>query len=187
MSQHQKMSQKAFADYLGCRPSYVTKLKQDGRLVLADDGAVMVAESVARIEATRDPAKRAVAERHATDRGTALTVEAADRDAADKAAEDPAVLSNPDYQVARAKREHFAAEREEMRYRQEAGELLVATEVQGELADILTELRTRLEALPDTLAPQLAPLTDEAQVRARMAEEIENVLADAARRMEQIA
>lgn len=166
------LTQKAFAEHIGCRPSYVTKLKKDGRLVIGDDGLVRVAESIARIEATRDPAKRAVAERHATERGGAL-----------QAPEDPAVLANPDYQAARAKREHFAAEREEMRYRQEAAELLVAVEVEGEVASILTELRTRLEALPDTLGPQLAPITDEQQVRTRLAEEIELALGEVARRL----
>lgn len=179
------LTQKAFAEHIGCRPSYVTKLKQDGRLVLSDAGLVRVAESIARIEATRDPAKRAVADRHATERGAALQTPAGE--GADKPAEDPATLANPDYQAARAKREHFAAEREEMRYRQEAGELLVAVEVEGEVATILTELRTRLEALPDTLGPQLAPITDEQQVRTRLAEEIEMALGEVARRMGEVA
>lgn len=179
------LTQKAFAEHIGCRPSYITKLKQDGRLVIGDDGLVRVAESIARIEATRDPAKRAVAERHAAARGA--TLQAAAGEGADKPAEDPATLANPDYQAARAKREHYAAEREEMRYRQEAGELLVAVEVEGEVATILTELRTRLEALPDTLGPQLAPITDEQQVRTRLAEEIELALAEVARRMGDVA
>ncbi len=176
------LTQKQFAEHIGCRPSYVTKLKQDGRLVIGDDGLVRVAESIARIEATRDPAKRAVADRHATERGAALQAPAGE---GEKAPEDPATLANPDYQAARAKREHFAAEREEMRYRQEAGELLVAVEVEGEVASILTELRTRLEALPDTLGPQLAPITDEQQVRTRLAEEIEMALGEVARRFEE--
>lgn len=181
------LTQKAFAEHIGCRPSYVTKLKKDGRLVIGDDGLVRVAESIARIEATLDPAKRAVAERHATERGAALQAPAGEGEGADKAPEDPAVLANPDYQAARAKREHFAAEREEMRYRQEAAELLVAVEVEGEVASILTELRTRLEALPDTLGPQLAPITDEQQVRTRLAEEIELALGEVARRLGGVA
>lgn len=179
------LTQNAFAEHIGCRPSYVTKLKKDGRLVIGDDGLVRVAESIARIEATRDPAKRAVAERHATERGGALQAPAGE--GTDKAPEDPAVLANPDYQAARAKREHFAAEREEMRYRQEAAELLVAVEVEGEVASILTELRTRLEALPDTLGPQLAPIADEQQVRTRLAEEIELALGEVARRLGGVA
>lgn len=186
MSTPATLTQRQFADHIGCRPSYVTKLKQEGRLVLTDDEKrVRVAESIARIEATRDPAKRAVAERHATERGGALQAPAGE--GTDKAPEDPAVLANPDYQAARAKREHFAAEREEMRYRQEAAELLVAVEVEGEVASILTELRTRLEALPDTLGPQLAPITDEQQVRTRLAEEIELALGEVARRLGGVA
>ncbi|MBL8302628.1 MAG: hypothetical protein JNM26_07645 [Ideonella sp.] len=178
------LTQRQFADHIGCRPSYVTKLKQEGRLVLTDDAKrVRVAESIARIEATRDPAKRAVAERHADERGAALAV---GEGAAASVAEDPAILANPDYQAARAKREHFAAEREEMRYRQEAGELMVAAEVEGAVASILTELRTRLEALPDVLGPQLAPVTDETQIRARLADEIEIALGEVARRFGEI-
>lgn len=178
------LTQRQFADHIGCRPSYVTKLKQDGRLVLTDDGRlVRVAESIARIEATRDPARRAVTQRHADARGATL---AASEGAATAAAEDFAILANPDYQAARAKREHFAAEREEMRYRQEAGELMVAAEVEGAVASILTELRTRLEALPDVLGPQLAPVTDETQIRARLADEIEMALNEAARRFGEI-
>src|SRR5690348_2338572 len=42
-----------FAARLGCKRSYVTELRKAGRLVLTDDGKVKVAESIARIEATR--------------------------------------------------------------------------------------------------------------------------------------
>ena len=162
-----------FARLRGIKPSYVTELAKAGRLVLTDDGKrVRVAESIASIEATRDPSKQAVADRHAAGRAAQ----------SDAPADEPESISNPDYQAARAKREHYAAEREEMRYRQEAGELLVATEVAGALSSILTELRTRLETLPDTLGPQLAPVTDEQQVRARLADEIEVALGDVAHR-----
>lgn len=81
-----------------------------------------------------------------------------------------------DYKASRAKREHYAAAREEMRYRQEAGELMVASEVETAVADACTTIRTTLEVLPDVLAPRLAALTDENECRIFLADEIERVL-----------
>lgn len=174
MSDSSEVSRSEFARLRGIKPSYVTQLAREGRLVLSDDGRrVKVSESIARIEATRDPSKQAVADRHAAAR--------AQREPKVDAPENIEVI-DPSYQNARAKREHFAAEREELRYRQEAGELMVAAEVEGALADVLTVLRNKLETWPDTLAPQLAPIADEQQIRARLADEVEIALADVASR-----
>ncbi len=66
------MSFAEFARHAGFKPSYVTQLKREGRLVLSDDGkAVKAAESLARIQETRDPSKAAVAARHAAARASA--------------------------------------------------------------------------------------------------------------------
>ena len=170
-----EVTRSEFARLRGIKPSYVTQLAREGRLVLTDDGKrVKVAESIARIEATRDPSKQGVADRHAAARA-AREPEAAPPEQAVE-------VLDANYQNARAKREHFAAEREELRYRQEAGALMVAAEVEGALADVLTVLRNRLESWPDTLAPQLAPIADEQQIRARLADEVEIALTDVAAR-----
>tara|TARA_R110002049_G_scaffold73666_23_gene190308 strand:+ start:2784 stop:3338 length:555 start_codon:yes stop_codon:yes gene_type:complete len=182
MTAPETVTRTEFALRMGFKPSYVTQLVKDGRLVLTPDGRrVLVAESVARLEATRDPSKKAVADRHAAGRragqGTPLP----------ETPEDEAPpIADHDYQNARAKREHFAALREQLRYREEAGELMVASEVEGTLADILTVLRNRLETWPDTLAPQLAPVIEEQQVRARLADEVEIALNDVARRFSEV-
>lgn len=81
-----------------------------------------------------------------------------------------------DYKASRAKREHYAAAREEMRYRQEAGELLVAAEMESVVASAFTAVRTTLEALPEALALRLAATTDEAECRSMLADEIERTL-----------
>lgn len=181
MTAPSELTRAEFARLRGIKQSYVTELAKAGRLVLTDDGKrVRVAESIARIEATRDPAKQAVADRHAAARRQSS---APDQPAAEPPEEG---AGSPDYQAARAKREHYAAEREELRYRQEAGELMVAAEVEGAVADILTILRNKLEALPDTLAPQLAPIADEQQIRARLADEVEIALGDVAGRFAEI-
>lgn len=173
---------KAFADHLGCRPSYVTKLKQAGRLVLDDTGKVRVAESIALIDSTRDPSKRAVSDRHAEERGAALNPPAADDDG-DAAA--PAI-ANPDYQAARAKREHYAALQAEADYRAKMRELLDAGRVRAVLADVMTELRTHIESIPHTVGPALAALVDEAEVKALLQSEIESALNAASARLEKL-
>ena len=82
-----------------------------------------------------------------------------------------------DYKASRAKREHYAAAREEMRYRQEAGELMAAAEVEAEVAAACTTIRTALESLPDSIAPRLAAASDENYCRNLLADEIERLLA----------
>lgn len=57
-------SKSAFARRLGVAPSYVTKLAQEGRLVVVD-GQVEVEASLARMEATKDPNRDDVRQRHA--------------------------------------------------------------------------------------------------------------------------
>lgn len=181
MSAPVTMRLKEFADHLGCAPSYVTKLKQAGRLVLDEAGRVKVAESQALIEASRDPSKRAVADRHTEERGAALAAPAAEPGDTEAPA-----IANPDYQAARAKREHYAALQAEADYRAKIRELLDAGRVRAVLADVLTELRTQVEAIPHTLAPALAAMTDEATVKAALVAEIESALQAASVRLEKL-
>lgn len=168
-----EVTRSEFARLRGFRPSYVTQLANEGRLVLTDDGKrVKVAESVARIEATRDPSKQATADRHAAARAPDAVPAAAPVELAEELR----------YQDARAKHEHFKAAIAELEYRKAARELLEAGEVVGALSGILTVLRNRLESLPDVLAPQLAPITEEQQIRAMLADEVEIALGEVSAR-----
>lgn len=169
------MSLADFARYLGCKPSYITKLKQAGRLVLTEDGRrVKVTPSKERIEATRDPAKAQ----------NPTTPETPDEAATNP--NDPTTVTNPDYQAARAKREHYNALQAEADYRAKIRDLLEAPRVRAILADILTELRGQLESLPYTLSPALAAETSEQTVQSMLQTEIENALAAAAQRLEKL-
>jgi len=181
----QTCTQAEFARLLGYRRSYVTALKRDGRLVLADDGAVQVAESIARIEATRDPGKRAVAERHAAAREAApLPAEVAqaapEPPAAAPVMDDPA---SPGYQHWRERRERAAALAAERDNALADGKLLAADDVAAQVATAFVTARGALEALPDILAPQLAAESDEARCRALLVEAIELQLGDLSRRL----
>lgn len=170
----------AFARLARFKQSYVTQLRRDGRLVLTEDGkAVRVAESLARIQETRDPSKAGVAERHAEARG-APTAGAPPPDARDEDAEEDA--PGGDYQGARARREHWLAMAAQRDYETSIGKLLDASQVAAQVQDVITQLRLRLEALPDILGPQLAAEADEGRCRSLIAEEIDQALADLARK-----
>lgn len=182
---------KTFAAILGCKPSYVTALKKAGRLVLTEDGKqVRVAESLARIEATRDPSMAGVAARHAQARGAELAAPAggsvtpaAEQGGAVAPPQDPDepdADESPDYQRWRARKERAVALREEMKLAEEAGELVRREDAAAVVASAFTTLRTTLESLPDSIAPVLAGETDETRVRALLTDEIEHALGNCA-------
>lgn len=182
-----------FAAHIGCKRNYGYQLKKDGRLVMADDGKhVLVAESKARIAATRDPSKAGVAARHAAERGApaqtghaqnqsiapATPAQAATNSVADPEngqADHPAALY--DFQNAKAKREHWAAEREHAQYLKEAGDLMERSAVVAAFADAGATLRAGLEAWQVTLPPQLVGL-EESAIRTTLADQVERLLHD---------
>ena len=173
-------SQAEFARLLGYRRSYVTGLKAAGRLVLAADGRVQVAESIARIEATRDPSKQAVADRHAAARDAA---HAAQEPAPAQLAPSPSHSSEQigsSYQAARAVKERYLALDAKRAYEEAFGQLLRADHVRATIVGIITALRGRIEALPDLIAAQVAAELDESRCRALIAEYVEQVLTDSA-------
>lgn len=180
MTAPEQLSKRAFADRIGVKPSYVRQLEIDGRLVLTPDGkAVLVAESIARIEATRDPSKQAVAERHAAERGapavTGHAVPPLDDEEDGSGELSGAALYN--FQSSKAKKMHWEAEREQANFRKEAGELMERSAVVAAFADAGATLRGKLEAWAAVLPPQLAG-RDEAAVRATIADQVEQLLSD---------
>lgn len=181
-----------FAARLGCKPGYVTQLKQSGRLVLTEDGRrVRVAESLQLIASTRDPAKEGVRARHAAARGQGAVSVAqppALTTAGDDGGEDadfPVVPADP-LSLRRAKAQ---AEREEALARKalreeqvEMGGLMVKDDVLSFVAGAVVQLRSRLELLPAVLAPQLAATDDEDTVRVKLRDGIEQALEELARK-----
>lgn len=179
------VSRAEFARQLGCKRSYVTQLANEGRLVLADNGMdVLPDASRARMQATRDPSKAAVAARHAANRAPAAPEgEGGAADAPQRAAE---AVESGDYQDWRTRSERAKALAAERELALSTGELLRADEVRGAISAAMTDVRARLEALPDLLAPVLVVIRDEPALRARLADEIETVLAEASRGLAQL-
>lgn len=156
----------AFAGYLGTAKSYVTKLKHADRLVLTADDRVQVADSLARIRDTADPA-RAPQSPPPPDAGSDGTVTEADR-------------TSSSYQAARAVKERYLALGAKRDYELSCGKLLDVGATEAYLADAVVTLRTRLEALAPMLGPQLAAEANEARCVALLAEAVERCLEDLA-------
>lgn len=178
------MSFAEFARHAGFKPSYVTQLKREGRLVLSDDGkAVKAAESLARIQETRDPSKAAVAARHAAARASAAQTVADAPPSSVPSPEDDdldaGLQVRHDYQAARAKREHLAAETAELEYRKVSGELIEVSALQPVLAGAAATLCASLDRIEHDIVPVLIGL-DEESMRLQVREYIDQIRADLA-------
>ncbi len=175
----------AFARMLGERsPSYVTQLKDSGRLVLTSDGKrIRIDESLALVRNTADPSKEGVTARHAAARAQGSGESAAGGAVpapAPPAADDEATATSG-YQHWRERGEKAKALAAERENAIAEGKLLDAGEVASVVSTAMVTLRSRFEALPDILGPQLAGVTDEAQARAMLASAIEHELEEASR------
>ena len=153
------MTRTEFAAHIGVAKSYVTKLGHQGRVVMGQG------DNAERIDVA------------ATKALLADTTGAPAR----------AAVVTPAFGDAREAREHYQAEMARLDYEERCGRLLPADQVRSLVASAATALRTRLEMLPDTLAPRLAATADESQVRAVLAGEIEAALAELAHQLGKVA
>jgi hypothetical protein len=153
------MTKSAFAKHIGKTPGYVTQLLDAGRLVM-EGNKVNVEASIARIEATRDPSKAGVANRHAKARQEKSQHE--DADAQDK---DP-IHESVDYQFEKALRERANRQLTEMELAEKAKNLVPVGEVKFVAANAGSIIRSRMESLAYALAPQFAVETDEQRILA---------------------
>ena len=177
------LNKRAFADHLGVSPGYVTKLKDQGRLVMAPDGKrVDVDATKERIRSTADASKSGVADRHQrerVERGVTAHVAPDAPPLDDPAAADDGYTIN--FQNARARREHYLARLAENESRKSDGELVEREAV--ELAAFSTGrmLRDLLLALPKSISAELAALSDPWEVERHLTTGLRRVLEDAQR------
>lgn len=171
-----------FARLQGWRPSYVTKLKQAGRLVLTDTGRVDVDASVARIKASEDPNRDDVRKRHAEARDAAKS-ESNDASPPRSEAADRAGQS---YTTSRAVKERYLALNAKLEYERAAGQLVETATVQRAGTEVGAVLRGALENLPDQLAPLLAEgdADREARIYAHLRDHAEQILTEISRKLE---
>ena len=182
------LTPRQLAERLGYKPQYGNQLAKEGRFVFATDGKrVLVAESIARFNATKDPSKQGVADRHAATREAAAQapVPAPEPDP-EEDGDGATDGTRYDFHASKAKREHWAAEREHAAFRKDAGELIELTVHIAAMADVGATVRSKLEAWASTLPPQLAG-RDEPAVRATIADQVELLLRDLADRLQRHA
>jgi hypothetical protein len=175
-------TQTEFARQLGVRKSYVTKLKQTGRLVLTEDGKRVVVEaSKQRIAETKDPNRADVVERHAAAREQ---LPSNGNGAGEPAAGDdtPVPGQRLTHAEAKAQKEFYLAENARLDYEERCGKLLPRDRVRQVVADAFATTRITLESLPALLAPTIAN-RDEQRVQALLAEHIELALAELSHRL----
>lgn len=176
----ERLTQAAFARLLGVDPAHVTRLKQDGRLVM-DGRFVCVAESQARIEATRGQ-RDDVADRHAAARprgaNRSRNVQTSAQDESTNKPDDFTTLEGAARiaKFAKAREGLAQAQIREMERDKLAGRLLARDDVEQALTDLGTLVRAELDALPDQLAPQLAAMTSADEVHALLSAHCRNVL-----------
>lgn len=179
-----------FARLLDVRPSYVTELKNAGRLVLDEAGRVRIEASRKLIRDTEDPSKDAVRVHNAQRRASGRDVAGDAVDAAQDDGEGDPVRDDADPErVSDARRRAKAlADKAEidartaLRDEQVAlGALLVRDDVLQAVKTATTSLRSRLENLPVVLSPQLAVERDESRCRVLLADAIEAALTELSR------
>ena len=179
------LTPRQLAERLGYKPNYGNQLAKEGRFVFAPDGKrVLVQESIARFNATKDPSKQGVADRHAAARAAADDDEPDNRPPR-QPAQDAAVGNS--YQQARAVKEKFLALEAKRAYEVAIGQLRESREVEGLAATAMTELRLRLENLASTIAPMLANQPDEAKVRALLQDQFAHALESASHHFARLA
>lgn len=170
------VTQAEFARQVGVAKSMVTQWKQAGRLVMHGN-RVDVEASVRRIITTRDPNRDDVVQRWADARGRELFPDLVDAPPAPPADPPPA---GPDFQSARAMKEHYLALQAKADYEKTIGRLAPVEDTRRAGAEIGTLLRVRLEALPRQLGPELAPISEPERVQALLAEHVEQLLGELA-------
>ena len=174
MQKVETMKQIAFAEFLGVARSYITQLKQAGRLVMTEKGLVDVQASLIRIQETADPNRDDVAARHAKERGKETAVaKVAEKPAKKTKERDPNQVT---YADGRAKEQHYRALQAELDYKKSVGELVSMYDMKAAVADMVTSFRQSLENFPHRLAPDLVG-KDHDYIRNALKREVHDALA----------
>jgi len=171
-----------FAALMNVSPSHITKLKQQGRLVL-DGKRVVVKASIRRIRETESGRRPDVKGRHAEHRGSELPLPTeGGEEAAPGGPEDPTPPVGSRAYWERKDREEIARMRE-MERRKMEGDLVDREAVDFVLNDYGATLRGLLERLADRLSPQVYPLTTLEETHAAISEAVEDLQREMAEAM----
>lgn len=176
------VSQAEFAALMGWSRPYVSKLKKQGRLVMNEAGTkVLVEETKALLNATADPSKAAVSERHQRDRVEKHVGAYVSPNAPETPPPPAGDTGHYNYQTSRAQREHYLAELAKSEALQAAGELVKATAVEAAAFAAGRLTRDLVMGLPKQISADLAAITDAWELEQTLTRHLRRVLDDASR------
>ena len=157
------MSQREFARLLGCSEPMVTKHKDAGRLVM-EGRQVCVRESLARIEAWKDPARGGDRTGKAAPDAPAVGASAAGTEA-----------DRLNYNVQAAREKLAAAQLRELELAREAEALVLKKERDDAEFGRARAGREAILSIPDRLATRLAVKTDPVEIHAMLLAECRRI------------
>lgn len=174
------VTKSVFAKIYGCGVSYVTKLKDQKRIVLSEDGKLVNVEASLRlIETTGDPSKVGVRDRWNAYRD-GKEVATPEKPVSDVPGSKPAGRFVSDeqesaYHKARTEREQVEAELKKLELAKQKGLIAVVEPIVKAVVDTHMAARTALMQIPERLTQQIAPETDPAKVHTLITEECERI------------
>lgn len=179
------ISKTEFAARRGWAKSYVSKLANQGRLVLTEKGKIELEATEALLAQSADPSKAAVADRHHQDRlqrdvYANLNAQSASTSTAAQPPVDLAGDEQPNFQKARAHREYYLAQMAEMEFRKAQGALVEVSAVQKAAFETARSLNQSLLGMSSQLAPQLAAMSDPWEVERHLTAALRQRLSEAA-------
>ncbi|SEN19095.1 hypothetical protein SAMN04487857_111120 [Pseudomonas sp. ok272] len=181
------LSKSAFAARIGRTPSYITWLKDNNRLVLTPNGKqVDVLATEALILETADPSKAAVAARHQQERVQRDVYSQLSTQVEPTPTAAPQQANNgdgktPDFQKARALREHNMAQLAEIELRKAQGSLVNRVAVETGAYNAGRLLRDQLFGPLPQLSHELAAMTDPWEIEKHLTTTIRRTLTEAER------
>lgn len=176
-----------FAKIINKKPSYVTELGKYGRLVFDETGKkILIAESLALIESSKDLSKAGVVARHQAERDEKKQVDNAIFNE-NELLEHSTQIVEGSYHDYKTQNERYKALKAKQEYNQSTGLLLVTADVLKAIANSDAIVRQRIESLPDILAPQLAAENDELRIKSMLIDYIENALSELSRSLSKLA
>ena len=176
-------SKSAFAARLNRAPSYVTKLKDTGRLVLAADGKRVDVEASLRLIGQTAGSRDDVAQRWQAARvAQTQATTSGDIPAPEKTQQRPTAQADAaekigsSLQAARAVKEKYAAMTAKIEYEKLIGELEPTEKVHLDLRSFGAALRSAMDVFPDQIAPLVAATSDLHEIHMILTENCNEVL-----------
>ena len=172
------MRKSDFARSQGWVPSYVSKLAKENRLVYGPDGKLVdVQKTLALLGKTADPSKAGVAQRHAQTRAQQLLSLPTD----DYIPGPNAGAGLPDFQRARATREHYMSELARVELDNTLQRTVERAVVERTAYSYARLTRDVVMTVPAKLADELSTMTDPWQIEQTLDDALRAALADIAK------